>query len=67
MKKKNIEQLREKSPEALLKMAADLGIEIIKGKAELLTGREKNIRKVKKMRQEKAIILTIAREKKGKI
>lgn len=67
MKKKNIEQLREKSQEALLKMAADLGIEIIKRKAELLTGREKNTRKVKNMRQEKAIILTIAREKKGKI
>lgn len=66
MKRKALEQLKEKSAETLLKSANDLTQEILKAKAEFLTGREKNVRKVKNMRIERATMLTLIQEKEMK-
>jgi len=63
MKRKDLEQLKEKNIEALRKQAQESYVKILKGKAEFLTGREKNVRALKVERIKRAIALTLAREK----
>ena len=63
MKKKDIESLRTKKEEELLKMLAERRLEAAKGKAEVKAGTEKNLKKVTHLRREIAVILTVLTEK----
>ena len=63
MKKKDIESLRTKGKDELLKIVAERRLEADKAKAEVKAGTQKNIKKVTNLRREIAVILTILTEK----
>jgi len=63
MKKKDIESIRTKSQEELLKMLAEKRLEAAKTKAEIKAGTQKNLKKVTNLRREIAVILTVLTEK----
>jgi len=63
MKKKDLLELRKKSLAELGNLAREKSMQIIKTKAEMLSGKEKNLKKVKNLKNELSKILTIAREK----
>jgi len=63
MKKKDIESLRTKGKDELLKIVAERRLEADKAKAEVKAGIQKNIKKVTNLRREIAVILTILTEK----
>jgi ribosomal protein L29 len=63
MKRKDFVDLRGKSVLELRKLLGGKRIEAARKKAEILAGKEKNIRLYKNLRQEIAKILTLIREK----
>ncbi len=62
MKKKELQGLRTKKQDELQKMLVDLKSEIIKAKADIITSREKNFKKVKNLRHNLSQLLTIIKE-----
>ena len=63
MKKKELQNLHQKSLTELTKMLNDLNQELIKDKFELQTGKLKNVHNVKTKRKLIARIMTIMTEK----
>lgn len=63
MKKKDIQNLRVKKVEDLKKEAMDLMSKKAKTKVEILSSKEKDVKKVSKLARDLSQILTIIREK----
>lgn len=63
MKQKELQELRTKTAEELTAMVAQKRVELAKIKAELATGRHKNIKIVKNLRRDVSQMLTVLREK----
>ncbi|MBU0572551.1 50S ribosomal protein L29 [Patescibacteria group bacterium] len=63
MKKKDLQELRNKKVVELDKIVAKKKQETIMADAKMKTGQEKKIKKVKNLRREIAQVLTIIREK----
>lgn len=62
MKLKQVQELRTKSLVELKKEADEKRTETVKVRAEIVTGREKNIKRLKNLRHDLAQILTIMKE-----
>ena len=63
MKQKELEELKLKDLDEIVKLAQGKKLESIKVKAETKAGKEKNLKKTKFLRHDLAQILTLAREK----
>jgi ribosomal protein L29 len=63
MKKRDLKDLRIKKTEEIEKMVSDKKGELIKLAIKVKSGEEKNLKKMKHIRDEIAKLLTIAREK----
>jgi len=63
MKKKELKQLKEKDKKDLEKMVGQKKIDLIKAKADIIAGREKNLKKVKNLKDEIAQVMTLITEK----
>lgn len=64
MKKSGLSKFRSKSIKDLEKIVADKRLELIRTKADIISAREKNLKKSKTLRRELSQILTLLREKK---
>lgn len=62
MKKTEFKNLKSKKTEELKKMAIEKRLEIVKTKAKIAAGQEKNLRKARNLRKELAQILTVVKE-----
>lgn len=63
MKRKDLDQLKEKNIDALRKIVSEADQKIAVLRAEILTGRQKNFRLGKNERVRRAIANTLLREK----
>lgn len=63
MKKKEPENLRTQKRDELLRLSEEKRLEIEKTLAEVAAGREKNLKKVRRLKLDLAQILTVIREK----
>ncbi len=63
MKKKDLQELRKKEIPELKNLAEEKRLEIERVRAEIVSGREKNLKKVKNLRRDLAQILTLIKEK----
>ena len=63
MKKKALQELKNKTIAELKKLALTSSSSLNKTRTELLTGKHKNVRVVKNIRQDMARIYTIMKEK----
>ena len=62
MKKKDLQQLKKKEKEELVKKASDLRQEVISAKVDLSAGKKTSSKKPKALRRDLAQVLTILRE-----
>ncbi len=62
MKKKDLASLREKKIEDLKKLVKEKKDELKKAQIKLVSGKEKNLKKVKNLKTEIAQMLTLIRE-----
>jgi large subunit ribosomal protein L29 len=63
MKKRDLKELRVKKAEEIEKMVSDRKGELIKLAIKVKSGEEKNLKKMKNIREEVARLLTIRKEK----
>ncbi len=63
MKRKDLDELKTKTPKELRKMVLAKKAEAVKKKMRILGGREKNLKVYKNLRLEIARMLTLVREK----